>query len=44
MTYEGEFKDDLKCGHCKKYFFGNSYGWYEGELDEDEELCGSGRF
>lgn len=38
VTYEGEFKDDRKCGHCERYNFGNSYGWYTGYVDEQEEL------
>ena len=41
MIYEGEYKDDRKCGKCHKYHFGNSYGTYTGYIDEDEELCGS---
>ena len=45
VTYEGEFKDDLKQCKCSKYFFGNSYGWLsDGQLDENEQITGKGTF
>jgi hypothetical protein len=40
ISYEGEFKDDKKCGHCEVLDLGIQHGKYKGMLSENEELTG----
>ena len=41
MVYKGTFKNDVKEGHAKIEFGENGlYGQFEGNLDQNEEICG----
>ena len=40
ISYEGDFKDDKKFGHCVLYDFGPAFGRYTGPVNHSEELDG----
>ncbi|TNV85004.1 hypothetical protein FGO68_gene16697 [Halteria grandinella] len=42
VHYEGDFKDDKKCGHCEIFDLGPQHGKFTGTLNANEELEGKG--